>query len=77
MEKKAAGRPFGTTRGGVQRQIISISLQPEEKAALDAVLARYDIGQSDLFRFILNNAWLLSVPAVEIERLRKRAAGDD
>ena len=74
---KKAGRPVGSTKGGTRRQSISISLQPEEKEALDAVLTRHNLGQSDLFRFILNNAWLLSVPAVEIERLRKKAAGDD
>ena len=76
MEKKA-GRPFGSTKGGTRRQSISISLQPEEQALLEQVTARYAIGQSDLFRFVLRNAWLLSVPAVELERLRKRAAGAD
>lgn len=71
--KRGRGRPAT----GRKRLAVSISLQPEEKELLDAVTARYNVAQSDLFRFILNNAWLLTVPAIDLESLRKKSAGDD
>ena len=67
----------GRPATGTQRKAVTVSLQPDEQALLVEVCARYDITQTDLFRFALRHAWLLAVPAVELERLRKKAAGDD
>ena len=76
--KKKPGRPVGTTKGGTQRQALSISLLPDDQILLLAVKDRYNVTQSALFSFILHNAWLLSVPAIELEALRRRRdAGDD
>ena len=58
--------------------MLSISLQPEERELLDEVTSRYNVTQSAMFGFILRNAWLLAVPAMELEKLRRgRQAGDD
>jgi hypothetical protein len=76
--KKKPGRPVGTSKGGTQRQVLSISLLPDDQVLLLAVKERYNVTQSALFSFILHNAWLLSVPAIELEALRRRRdAGDD
>ena len=75
--KKKVGRPQGSGTGR-KRQVLSISLQPEERELLDDVTARYNVTQSALFGFILHNAWLLTVPAMELGKLRRtRQAGDD
>ena len=76
--KKKPGRPVGTSKGGTQRQVLSISLLPDDQVLLLAVKERYNVTQSALFSFILHNAWLLSVPAIELEALRRRhVSGDD
>lgn len=76
--KKKPGRPVGTSKGGTQRQVLSISLLPDDQVLLLAVKERYNVTQSALFGFILHNAWLLTVPAMELEKLRRtNQAGDD
>ena len=76
--KKKPGRPVGTSKGGTQRQVLSISLLPDDQVLLLAVKERYNVTQSALFSFILHNAWLLTVPAIELEKLRRaKQTGDD
>ena len=71
--KPTRGRPAT----GTQRKAVTVSLQPDEQALLAEVTARYNITQSEMFRFILRHSWLLGVPAVELDRLRRKQAGDD
>lgn len=71
-ENESGKRRPGRPRSPSPMKTTSLRLSTAERALLVEVTSRHGVTQADLLRFILHNAWLLDLPAIEMENLRRK-----